>query len=61
MLDVRRAAAKLSANQDRYAALEELCLEAACMNDSDVLGTSHVTCMNLAQKILDNKMTDEER
>jgi len=40
-----------SANQDSYAALEELCLDAACMNDADVLETSHVTCLNLAQKI----------
>jgi len=50
-----------SANQDRHAALEALCLDAACMSDPDVLGMSRETCMDLALKILDSKMTDEER
>ena len=32
-----------SANRDRHAVPEALCLDAACMNDPDVLGTSRVT------------------
>jgi len=49
-----------SANQDQFAALEALCLDAACMNDPDVLGMSRPTCMHPAQKILNSTMTDEE-
>jgi len=54
------------ANHDRltvlgWTVLKELCINAACMNDAKDLGMSRRECMNLAQKIWDNKMTEEGR